>query len=334
MKKVIGTPSIMAQVAKFLVPKRVGAVEQVSTALWCSCGTTTVWNTVRSTLNTTIQDVLKGGSLIGILANGADGGSFWAAAPDGWRFSGMNVNYLCSQLRELGYDRWVEHFVGLWEAQVSSDKLSDIMMMQIGEDRVWSMMVQDCRAASSLFLSLVKGMLPHAGAKGTLRYLSDIINGRCIAISPNIEELFDVEKFIRELQIGYDARMFWSSLQDEEDDSMDDDEEDSDDDDPADDAEDDSTDDDEEDLDDDDTADDAEDEHAPNEDEEDVWNALLALGRNARSSGTGTGLFSSVRTSTGLFPSITSIDPLRDGHNHLKISACELCQSERRGDQH
>ena len=110
---------------------------------------------------------------------------------------------------------------------------------------------------------------------------------------------------------------------------MDDDEEDSDDDDPADDA-----DDDEEDLDDDDTADDAEDEHAPNEDEEDVWNALLALGRNARSSGTGTGLFSSVRTSTGLFPSITSIDPLRDGHNHLKISACELCQSERRGDQH
>ena len=175
MKKVIGTPSIMAQVAKFLVPKRIGAVEQVSTALWCSCGTTTVWNTVRSTLNTTIQDVLKGGSLIGILANGADGGSFWAAAPDGWRFSGMNVNYLCSQLRELGYDRWVEHFVGLWEAQVSSDELSDIMMMQIGEDRIWSMMVQDCRAASSLFLSLVKGMLPHAGANGTLRYLSDII---------------------------------------------------------------------------------------------------------------------------------------------------------------
>ena len=191
----------------------------------------------------------------------------------------MNVGYLCSKLCELGYDRWVEHFVGLWKAQVSSDELSDIMMMQIGEDRVWSMMVQDCRAASSLFLSLVKGMLPHAGAKGTLRYLSDIINGRCIAISPNIKELFDVEKFIRELQIGYDARMLWSSLQDEEDDSMDDDEEDSDDDDPADDAEDDSTDDDEEDLDDDDTADDAEDEHAPNEDEENVWNALLALGR-------------------------------------------------------
>ena len=130
-KKVIGDPSIMAQVANFLVPKCIGALEQVSKNLWCS---SCVWNTtVRARLKSIIQRAIidrafDAESSLGILAPVY---SFWAEKHIVFENDGVFVvQDLLFMLRKLGYGRWVKHLVGLWKAQVGSARLRDILEME------------------------------------------------------------------------------------------------------------------------------------------------------------------------------------------------------------
>ena len=145
--KVMAASTVSGQVAKFLVPCRVAAVEQVSSPIWRQLGEIGVWNTVSGTLKDAIQKAIENVVFF-----------------DSW--IGGHFQYMDGILRKHGYGNWSAYAARFRE--------------EFGVDHHSASLVR--WAFSSAFLAtLLNGKLPYAGAKNTLNYLNDIFQGRYLA---------------------------------------------------------------------------------------------------------------------------------------------------------